>query len=122
MLAASSAGTGGIEKDGELGRQYRHYPPSWPVCVGRISVVVRVPANGSQHFLPVLRATGIARPMAAAPEQPAARELRAKRFGRSARAQIAVAIGETNDPVGVRDIEILRVRAGRVKGDSERLV
>ena len=43
-------------------------------------------------------------------------------FGRRARLEVAAAIGETDDGVGVGDIDPLRITAGRIEGDAERSV
>ena len=55
-------------------------------------------------------------------EEPAGGEMRAQFLGRSARFQVAVAIAKANDAIGVGDVEILRLRAGRIKGDAERFL
>ena len=59
---------------------------------------------------------------AVASQETAARDSRAKLLGRSARFEIAVAIRKSDHAIGVGDIEILRLRAGRIKGKPERFV
>ena len=73
------------------------------------------------HLLAVEREGDVARPVAAAAQQAAARDVVDDRLGLAARVEIAVAIGEAHDGVGVADVDPLRIRAGRVERDAERL-
>src|SRR6478752_10644218 len=48
--------------------------------------------------------------------------MRREFLSRSARFEIAITIGKSNYAIGIRDVQKLRVVAGWVKSDSERLV
>src|SRR5262245_816446 len=43
-------------------------------------------------------------------------------LGRSMRFEIAITIWKSNDPIGIRDVQKLRVVAGRIKSDPERFI
>jgi hypothetical protein len=58
----------------------------------------------------------------AATQQPTGREMCRKFLGWSARFEIAITIGKSNDAIGIRNVQKLRVVAGWIKSDPERLV
>ena len=89
------------------------------VIVGIVDVRVR--ADRHVQRLSVAREAEIARPVAAAPEEAAARQL-SDRLGRATRLDVAAAIREANDRVGVADVEPLRVAHRRIEGEPERFV
>src|SRR5262249_54837610 len=43
-------------------------------------------------------------------------------LGWSVRFEIAIAIWKSNDPIGIRDVQKLRVVAGRIESDPERFI
>ena len=102
-------------------------PSAWPVCQAAVSAGVFLAissatllsrADRDEHRLAVRREDDVARPVAAAGAAAWARWSRpAPRAFRS-----PLLVGEADHRVGVRHIDPLRVRAGRVEGDAERAV
>ena len=84
-------------------------------------VVVRVGADRDKHFAAIAREREIASPVSAASQAAAGRNIRNDRLRRTARFQIAVAVGKPHYRTGVPNVDKLRVWAGRVEGYAEGL-
>lgn len=83
---------------------------------------VGVRADGDEHPLAVFREHDISGPVAASPEAPAAGDIGDDHLRAAGCLRIPGPVPEAHDRAGVADIQILRVGAGRIERQSERLV
>jgi hypothetical protein len=60
--------------------------------------------------------------MSAAAQQSTGREMCRELLGWSTRFEISIKVGKSNDAIGIRDVQKLRIVAGWIKGDPEWLV
>ncbi len=89
------------------------------VGVGVVDVGVR--ADGGEELCAIEREGEVAGPVAAAAQASAAGQVGDLLHG-AASGEIAIAVGEAHDAVGVADIDPLRVGAEGIEGDAEGLV
>ena len=85
-------------------------------------VVVRPRADRHEHARAVARERDVARPVTAAAQQPAARQLGDHRLRRPASHRVPAPVRQPHDRVGVGDVEPARIGTRRIERDAERLV
>src|SRR5579884_1819610 len=84
-----------------------------------VSVIdVRVRANRDEHLLAIGREDDVARPVAAAAQVSAARQIGDLLLW-PACLHVAILVREANDRIGVADVHPLRIRPGRIEVDAE---
>ena len=73
-------------------------------------------------FFPSLRERDVARPVPAAAQQAAGRDVRHDHLRFGSRVQVSVLVREPHDAARLADVDEARIRAGRIEGDAERPV
>src|ERR1035438_6345625 len=73
---------------------------------------VRGGADGDKHLLPIGGELNVACPVSATEGE--VRDV----LGRAARFQVAILVGETDDRIGVADVNPLRIGSRRIEGDA----
>ena len=88
----------------------------------RVFVDVGVRAHGNKHPLSILGKGYVARPVPTTAQLPSAGNIRDNHLRFAARFEITVLIGEAQDSIRVGNVDVLRVRAGRIEGNPKRSV